>query len=178
MSYTNLPESSNYVEFVFKSFSIEDDEFAYIFKNIKETFNVCFQHRFVKYIIGDKIYEYYDNDKKLNIKTYQNTPLSYEYDKPHFKILYYKRSKIPYYMFPSQKNVDSSVYVNKYVFRIHSNIYLNFETTTYEDGKYYNKIYINYNHEERLEENIIKKCIEDAKNAIIKSIHGPSVAIF
>lgn len=164
----------NYIEHVFKSFKLPDDEFEYIFYKMKRIYDVCFLQTFIRYTSDKDVYEYSD-DAKIKIKTYEKIPVSYSED-GNFTTLNYKKNKIPYYMFSSSDTYDPE-FVNKYTFRIHNNIYLNFETTTYTDKQHYNIVYINYNHDEKLEENRINDIIQSVKSNL-ESVYETNMEIF
>ena len=173
--------NSNYTEYTYESFNIPDADFVYIFRKIKQNpeFRVCFQQSFIRYVRENKVYEFHTLVKNNNskLKVYQKDPCQTIYDGT-FHISTYNKRKIPYYLFPSDNHYDSMTNITKIIFRIHNNVYLNFETSTYpDDGSHYNKIYINYNHENKIEENLMNDIIDKTKSLISQS-HNIEVPIF
>jgi hypothetical protein len=177
----------NYKEITYKSFNLEDEDFVFLFKRLKSSFKICFLNTFVRYISGNKVYEFYTNDgssspkqneQQQKIKVYEKIPIELiKEDNANFHVVTFQKHKIPYYLFPSDNSFDDMHYVNKYIIRIHNNIYLNFETITYGDGDHVNKIFINYNRESKLDESLITKLIDEVKNTI-KTKHHIEVPIF
>jgi hypothetical protein len=220
----------NYKEITYKSFNMDDSDFVFLFKRLRKNFKVCFLNTFVRYISGNKVYEFYTNDNNDNndksnemqggandkndknnemrsgandkndknntrrsganqntikrgptitqkINVYEKTPIEITQDLDDFHVVTFHKHKIPYYLFPSDNAYDDMHHVNKYIIRIHNNIYLNFETITYTDETHVNKIFINYNRESKLDESLITKLISDVQNSI-KENHRIEVPIF
>ena len=171
--------SINYTEYTYESFNMPDADFVYIFKKVKPQFPICFQQSFIRYVRENRVYEFHTLVKNNNskLKVYQKDPCEVSFDGTYHVTSYNKR-KIPYYLFSSDKNYDTMTNVTKTIFRIHNNIYLNFETTTYpDDDTHFNKIYINYNHEIKIEEKLICSLIDKTKSLISQS-HKIEVPIF
>ena len=170
---------TNYTEYTYSSYNIDDADFVYIYKKIKPKFKICFQQSCINYVRENKVYEFHTMQKNNNskLKVYQKDSCEVN-TIDDFIVATYNKRKIPYYLFSSDNNYDSTYNISKMIFRIHNNIYLNFETSTYpDDNSHFNKIYINYNHEDKIEQTLMTNLIEDTKS-LIKEAHQISVPIF
>lgn len=157
----------NYIEYVYDTINIGADAFAYIFEKYSTIDKNYFKKQYIKYILNDLVYEYSNSPKKY-INTYRLTPIGCITNDDQYVKLMYCKEKIPYYLFPSTNKLTETLYINNMIFRIHNNVYLNFEMSKSNKQQYY-KIYINYNATEMVDQSIVDNCISKIKNDIIKS---------
>jgi len=110
------------------------------------------RYEFTRYIYKDLVYEVGQSD----IKTWRKTPLSLGLEKRQAQAqsqrtiirAEYNQDKIPCYLFPSTRRIYDHSDVLKTTVRIHTNVFINFETQVYDKGQTQttvHKVYINYN---------------------------------
>jgi hypothetical protein len=105
----------------------------------------------------------YENNKENQLQVYKKTLNSYSVLDPNFKVLSYHKEKLPYHVFPSTHMLHSVSYVNKATFKLNNRVFLNFERKKYENSDvFYNKIYINYNHDNNVDLATIEQALNDA----------------
>lgn len=118
-----------------------------------------FQREHKEYQHKDMACQCFINDET---KVFRSTPINISEQK-NFIIIASNRTKLTLINFPSTKNLQKITYIKKLIFRITNRIYLNFEIsveTTDPKEKIYT-IYINYNHEDNVDFNMISKTINE-----------------
>lgn len=179
---TPIPSMSkwNYVEFVFHNHNgnsvpvnIDLGEFAFFQLLANFPKPSMFSKNITRYFHGDLIYEVCNKE----IKTFKKTPIDYVAEKANVKLFYYKE-KIPFYLFPSTQDIHEVQNISSAIFRIHNNIYMNFDIITYPNQKgcaptY--KVYLNYNHEPNIDADHVKKILMDLQTQISSTgLHFPN----
>lgn len=117
------------------------------------------QKHYTRYVYEDMHYD----ASNVDSKTYRIIPieLNADTDSGIIKASYVKE-KIPFYMFPSTNRIYENFDMNTIVFRIHKNLFINFETHLFIDGQLIHKIYVNHNLDERDDTITINKKINDS----------------
>jgi hypothetical protein len=65
----------------------------------------------------------------------------------------YTQSTVPIHLFPSTKNIHEKIYITRITIKFNNRIFLNFEIQETNEKKTFYKIYINYNHSNKLDLN-------------------------
>ena len=155
----------NEIEYVFEYPETEYRIFE-LFSKIKGKYQ--FQNKtFTKFILGDMIYEVTDMERKKEVRTYTNVGVDHKVvDGIH--VLHYNRSKVPYYLFPSKKELNDVVEVSRTSFKIHNVIHLNFEINQYQDKSRTFKVYVLVQNNNQVEEGIVKNHV----NKVLTLLHN------
>lgn len=150
----------NYIELVMiedgNSFDISDKIFFRLMTDIKTSGYNCFQKHYKEYVYRNLFYE---NNEKNQIKIHKKSLMN-NVDIKHktMKMLIFNKEKQPYNVFPASRMLHSICYVSRVTFKINNRVYINFEKRKYEGNSdvAFNKVYINYNHDDNVDlENII-----------------------
>jgi uncharacterized protein YqgV (UPF0045/DUF77 family) len=172
-----LPSSNNTInktetktQYLTTTTNIDTDDFTRLLRNMKKINLHGFQRQFKEYTYRNLYYEHTHGDK-TNIHLYKkevrdiNTSLSNQ-----LYVMVSQRDKIAYHIFPSTNQIPSISYVSKATFKVNNRVFINFECKKYQedcsDGdtpNVYNKIYINYNHDENVD---IQKNVEQIEKAL------------
>ena len=144
-----LPETANYVEFVLKNadlYTIKNNMKKFLkFKGCVKQFKVQKNKKMVMENYEHKIIKVY-NLNFLKEESFEN-----------IKVIYFEKEKQHYHAFSCSKVLDCEYFVRRVTFRVNNNIYVNFDTEYYDQGKEVkNKIFINYNHEKQQDIDFIK----------------------
>jgi hypothetical protein len=130
------------------------NEFLHIMQKYGQRINIKPQVKKMTVIRKDNLVYTYDLNTK-DQKAFSLNFIDCEFDKG-CKLMF-KKEKKPNHLFPSSNKVNDMFYINKLVFKIHHKVYVNFEQQINVDKSVLFKVFINYNWEERLdEENIYK----------------------
>lgn len=156
----------NYIEYVVTkpqdgSYQIEKKKFYDLLGKISHKLNTSgSQKHYTRYIFEDMHYDASNTESK----TYRLFPKELEAeDCSCISKASYVKEKIPFYMFPSTLRIYENFDLTAVVFRIHRNIFINFETHTFtNNGQVIHKIYINHNVDERDDTLTINKKITDS----------------
>jgi len=168
---SNIPNEGNVLEFIILN-SIDNNLFNHNhditkFMNLLKGFSKkhktkYFSKKYKRYKTYDLVMECSMSDIK-DINIYKQNCISSQNNDNILSILY-KRDKIPYHQFPSTRNLNEIVYIQRLTFRLHNRLFLNFEIKKNMDNVQFNKIYFNYNHDKASE----IKTIENILNEHIK----------
>lgn len=176
--------ASNYIEYVVclenRVYNIEKTKFNTLLSSVQNQSkkgHTAKHLRFTRYIYKDLVYECSDS---ADVRTYRKTPLSLtvkQSDKDKDKDICidimqgnYSKEKIPFYMFPSTTGLYDVVDVQSSVFRVHNNVFINFETqrfTNSKDSTDVFKVFINYNVDPRDDAELVKTIIEKAVSTLL-----------
>lgn len=171
MELLNIDDEVNYVELFFiKSTSdkkdlkihrtdLTSDIFFDFLKKMKKTNYKFFQKEYKEYIYKDIICQIYLNDET---KVYKKNVLKVFQNNSSMISIYSDRIKQTLLNFPSTINLQQTSYVKKLIFRVNNRIYINFQITldVESDVKSY-EVYINYNHEENVDTQLINKTLAE-----------------
>lgn len=157
----------NYTEVVLldedTSYDISDKVFYRLINDIRSKGYNCFQKHFKEYVFRNMFFE--NNDQK-QVKIYKKTLLySVDMNNSAMKIMTFNKEKQPYHLFPASTMLHSISYVSRLIFKENNRVYINFEKRKYEEipDVSFNKVYINYNHDENVDlgsiQTAIEKCI-------------------
>lgn len=163
--------NGNYLEIILQQkeniSDIPDTMFFKLLQKLKTKGHSCFQKQYKEFVYRNMFYE---NNDKNQIKIYKKHLTTTDNINNTMKLLVYHKEKLPYHVFPSTTMIHSISYVSKVIFKVNNRVYINFEKRTYDsDDKSnvsFNKIYINYNHDD----NVDLTNIEIALNASIQLI--------
>jgi hypothetical protein len=131
---------------------------------------------FTRYLFEDMVYECSSAD----VRTYRKTPKvlktthsDSDSDK-HIMEGSYNKEKIPFYMFPSTTSLYDTSDVSSTVFRVHNNVFINFEMQSFDSdisdisnvsgsgsgSETIYKVFVNYNVDPRDDPDTIKTVID------------------
>jgi len=162
-----LNEENNDLEY---NINISKKEFYDIMNRVNIDKNIkCFQKIYKEYIIKDLIYQCYDDKTSKVISKIPLNLLELNLKDKNYNYLQisYVKTNLTIVNFPSTKDLDKNSFIKKFIFRFSSRIYLNFEISidTINKEKNY-MIYINYNHDNNVDNLNINKSINDIINII------------
>jgi hypothetical protein len=152
----SLTSSGNYVEILLlekkDSQDISDKHFFKLIESLKKSGYSSFQKHYKEYVYRNMIYE---NNEKSQIKVFKNTFKKTQNISPNIIANVFYKEKVPYHMFPSTKLIYSVSYVSKLIFKVNNRIFINFEKRKYDtqanSNVSFNKVYINYNHDDNVD---------------------------
>lgn len=152
------------------SHNVPHDIFIQLMKNMKKANLHGFQKHYKEYVYRNLYYEH-SQTETTNIHLYKKEIKVIECGlHDSLCVMASQRDKISYHIFPSTNKIPSVAYVSKATFKINNRIFINFESKKYtstideEDvGETYNKIYINYNHDENVD---VQKSVENIDKAL------------
>jgi len=139
--------------------SLDEQDFYNILSKIDQKKFKFFQKEYKEYINQEHICNIFTNDET---RVYDKKNINI-IEKEKFITIASNLNKLTLLNFSSTKNHNKISFVKKLIFRITNRIYLNFEisiNTLYPKNKIYT-IYINYNHDDTVDINIINKNIND-----------------
>lgn len=153
--------NGNYIEIVFEDYpnciDIKDKVFFKMLQNMKNKNYHGFQKHYKEYIFRNITYE---NNDKNEIKIFKKTLTKHDNLLENIRVLVFYKEKLPYHVFPSTTKIHSVSYISKAIFKINNRVYLNFERKKYEGcSTFFNKVYINYNHDENVDLTTIQAAI-------------------
>lgn len=172
VSLTKIGHLGNYLEIILMEgetdMDIPDNVFFKMLQHAKNKTNSCFQKHYKEYVYRNLFYE---NNDKNQIKIYRKILTHVETIQNGMKLLVFHKEKLPYHVFPSTTTLHSVCYVSKAIIKINNRVFLNFEKKIYQGANdsngsrvSFNKIYINYNHEQNVDfngaESAINTCLQ------------------
>lgn len=107
-----------------------------------------FQKEYKEYIYNGVIVHNYKNTET---RIFKNTPLTVIKNNNNL-IIGYQRNKLTFLNVPSTTDIFDITYVKKMIFRFNNRIFLNFQSSINEKGDKTYLVYINYNHENNIEQ--------------------------
>lgn len=161
----------NYIEYVvyenldkgYYNIDLPRTQFEQLLSKLgKETYS-CFVKRSKVFRIDDMYYEVdlKDNDYKHYRKIVKDTRVT-----KNIIVLKQHKEKIPFHSFPCTYSLHDMFYSNKLIFKVHNRIYINFEQQYYQNSKIVHKVFINYNYETNVEQNIIIQLLHNIGNIL------------
>jgi hypothetical protein len=166
----DLLSQGNYIELVLNeegnSIDVGDKLFFKLIQNIKNKGYGCFQKHYKEYVHRNM---YYENNDKNQIKIHKKTLLkTLDIPSCSMKLFVCHKEKQPYHLFPSTTMLHSISYISKLTFKINNRVYLNFERRKYSNNAdvSFNKIYINYNHDDNVDLTNIQTAIDTCVNLL------------
>jgi hypothetical protein len=172
MAHANLDalhDRCSLVEFVVTptdaplKYDIGKSTFIQLLRAAKRRKPKCFQKNSTRYLYDDLVYEVSVSQTGPEVKTYRRTSLEMVACNKGMSRLLYAKEKIPYYMFPSTMDICDIVTSSNVAFRIHNNVYLNFEVTKSDNSdEYFYKVFVNYNHEKDVDLTFVQTKIDEA----------------
>ena len=131
-------------------------------------FNKPFEKKF-------KVIRYFNQNYIINLSDnkYNHYKLFYvknNYIKNNIKnisSIFYKKSTLPIFQFPSTDNIHDKFFLNKIIFKITNLIYLNFEIMKKNENDIFYRVYINFNNDKH---NIDYDTIVKSINKTIKNL--------
>jgi hypothetical protein len=163
----NVVALGNYTEVVLmdedSSYDINDKVFYRLINNVRSKGYNCFQKHFKEYVFRNMFFE---NSDKKQVKIYKKTLLNtVDMSNGVIKMLTFNKEKQPYHLFPASTMLHSISYVSRLIFKENNRVYINFEKRKFEGlpDMSFNKVYINYNHDDNVDlgsiQTAIEKCI-------------------
>ena len=132
-------------------------------------FNKPFEKKF-------KVIRYFNQNYIINLSDnkYNHYKLFYvknNYIKNNIKnisSIFYKKSTLPIFQFPSTDNIHDKFFLNKIIFKITNKIYLNFEIMKKNENDIFYRVYINFNNDKHNidYDTIVKSINETIKNLL------------
>jgi hypothetical protein len=158
----------NYIEYYLLSDSLTtgftEEEFYNVLQKLRKTNYKYFQKEYKQYVIQNLFYENYDNQEVI---VYEKNALKVNKEDPKWLEIHNVRNKLSMINLNSTRNVHSTNYVKKLIFRITNRIYINFEikknVETNTTSRY---IYINYNHDQGVDMNETNRVVNEIKDTI------------
>lgn len=150
-------------------YNVEKAEFIKILDNVGKALKCHGTTReFTRYIHNELVYE--SGVKNDHVKTFRKTPISFELysnNNSNSKFQFYKsaldKEKIPYYMFPSTRQIFDDPDVTCTVFKLHNNVHIHFEVQVFSsDNTIVHKIFISHTVDERDDADTVKKALDRA----------------
>lgn len=173
---TNLPGVNYYEFFLCNQKDINDsdiqsykigldvDTFYEIMSKMKNVEYKCFQKEYKEYIHKDLTCQSYIND---DVKVFRKTNSFVNWNEKYL-IIGSTFNKLTLLNFPSTTNIQQTSYIKQQIFRINNRTYLNFKVSIDSDTKEKTyTIYLNYNHEENVDVEMINKNINEIMNLIL-----------
>jgi L-rhamnose mutarotase len=160
----------NYIEFIYQDgeniTDIHDNIFFKMLNNMKNQGYSVFQKHYKELVYRNMKYE---NNEKSQVKIYKTSVTKQDDLSNGIKVIVQIKEKLPYHVFPSTTMLHSVAYVSKVIMKVNNRIYVNFEKRRYENqdkasNVSFNKIYINYNHDDNVDivnmEKVLNTCIK------------------
>jgi hypothetical protein len=118
-----------------------------------------FQREYKEYFNKDLVCQCFLND---DVKVHRKVPINIDENIQNNIIVAYNKNKLTLVNFPSTKNLHKISYVKKMIFRVSNRIYINFKISIDSETKNKNYvIYVNYNHDDNIDFNIISRNIKE-----------------
>ena len=115
-----------------------------------------FQKEYKEYIYDDVIVHNYKNTET---HIFRHTPICIQPASSGL-LIGYQKNKLTFLNVPSTRNIYDIQYVKKLIFRVNNRILVNFQSSvTLNQEKTYT-VYINYNHENNIEQDSVQNNIE------------------
>ena len=142
-----------------------ENEFLNIMSKLKQTSYKYFQKEYKEYVHKELEAQYQEDGLKV---THNHMLACDENSLKSFALLYFNKQKLTPINFPSTTDFQKISYVRKLIFRINNRVYINF-VTTYDpkNEKTTYSIYINYNHDDNVDINNMKKTINECINLLL-----------
>ena len=166
---TNYITHGNYIEIILEDHKdivdINEKIFFKILQNVRNKGYNGFQKHCKEYVYRNITYE---NNNENQIKVYKKILNKQDSLPSGHRILVFHKDKLPYHTFPSTTMIQSVCYISKAIFKINNRIFLNFERKIYEGSEnvFFNKIYINYNHDDNVDSTTMQHAISTALDLI------------
>jgi len=117
-----------------------------------------FQKEYKEYIYDDVIVHNYKNTET---HVFRHTPVCVQkLDKAVGLLIGYQKNKLTFLNVPSTRNIYDIQYVKKLIFRVNNRIFVNFQSSVNLNQEKTYTVYINYNHENNIEQDSIQNNIE------------------
>ena len=118
-----------------------------------------FQKEYKEYIYDDVIVHNYKNTET---HVFRHTPICIkQLDKTCGALLIgYQKNKLTFLNVPSTRNIYDIQYVKKLIFRVNNRIFVNFQSSVNLNQEKTYTAYINYNHENNIEQDSVQNNIE------------------
>ena len=157
----------SYIEYIVSpssdSYNVEKKEMSRMLATVSKQYKGTTK-RFTRYFYQDLVYESGVNE----VRVYRKTPPTIETSTNNFIKATMNKEKLPYFMFPSTMQIYDNMDVTAITFRVHTNIYINFETQNYaQDKMIINKVFVNYNVDARDDTDTIANLIKRAQEMLI-----------
>lgn len=115
----------------------------------------CFQKHYKEFVFRNMYLETCENTSS---KIYKKS-VTFTQDLPELsmRVHVFHKEKVPYHAFPATKCLHNVCYVSKATIKINNRVFLNFEKRVYppmdksKKAESFNKIYINYNHDDHVD---------------------------
>lgn len=163
-------DSSNLIEYEFNIHEVSN--ITKLMHSVRQKFGKSITTEFTRFIHSDMFYDHTMTSHKNTVKTYTKQLINTEYvhDGTKIKKTFFKKTRIPYHMFPCTHNLNQISYITKIAFCIHHNVYMNFDVCMI-DGftEPFTKVYINVNLDNKVDNAIIGKAV-DSIMAIVDTI--------
>jgi hypothetical protein len=161
-------DTANLIEY---EFSITDiTKITKLLNSVRSKFGKSITTEFTRFTHSDMVYEHTMMSHKKQVKTYIMQAINTEYPHTRTKKCIYKKTRIPYHMFPCTHQLNQICYISRVAFCIHHNVYMNFDMCM-SDGftEPFTKVYINVNLDNKVDNAIIRKAV-DSIMAIVETI--------
>ena len=175
---------ANYYELSFKpknQLNIKSDNFiiydtnlsfndfqTYLFR-MKNTTYKYFQKEYKEYLYDNITNQNYNNEEIKISKQNALTNKIININNNDIVIIGYQKIKQSVLNYPSTTKIYYSSYVKKMIFRINSRIFLNFSISLHNDNTKTYRVYLNYNHDNKVDLDISNKNITEIINILCEN---------
>lgn len=115
-----------------------------------------FQKEYKEYIYDDVIVHNYKNTET---HIFRHTPICVQ-PSATTVLIGYQKNKLTFLNVPSTRNIYDIQYVKKLIFRVNNRIFVNFQSSVNLNQEKTYTVYINYNHENNIEQDSVQNNIE------------------
>lgn len=116
-----------------------------------------FQKEYKEYIYDDVIVHNYKNTET---HVFRHTPICVQPATSAGLLIGYQKNKLTFLNVPSTRNIYDIQYVKKLIFRVNNRIFVNFQSSVNLNQEKTYTVYINYNHENNIEQDSVQNNIE------------------
>jgi hypothetical protein len=142
-----------------------EGQFLNIMNKLKQTGYKFFQKDYKEYVHKELEAQYLEDGLKVT----QSQLIECKNNNPNFIALFFNKQKLTPMNFPSTTDFQKISYVRKLIFRINNRVYINFlSTIDPKTEKITYSVFINYNHDENVDINNMKKTINECIDLLIQ----------
>lgn len=125
-----------------------------------------FQKEYKEYIYNDVIVHNYKNTET---HVFRHTPMCIvkkNNDSNNNLLIGYQKNKLTFLNVPSTRNIYDIQYVKKLIFRVNNRIFINFQSSVNLNQERSYSVFINYNHENNIEQDSVQNNITNLLNIL------------
>ena len=131
-------------------------------KNSNESYKF-FQKEYKEYQYTDLVVQNYKNTET---RVFRQNFVTMNQGK-NWLLTGYQRSKLTFLSVPSTTNIHDMMYVKRLIFRVNNRVYVNFQTSLHQDGAKTYQVYINYNHENNVDQEGLMNTLNNVLSVLV-----------